>query len=235
MYSDKITIALGTYNSSKWLSETLKSVKQQGNYPLIVIDNSSTDNTPDILKSHNIPFTTFPHTDKRRYNIKTLRTLQNQAVNTEYMLFLDSDVVLPENAINKAYEYLSTQSPDVVGVAIRYSTGNHYAQGSLLVKTEYAKKVVYDVDNEIVCSCTELQKGIESQGKRFVFLPDLMAIHKGRAEAMNKKEIVRKSSGDFVVPIYQVFNYDSLRKECLELQKELAEKQDILRKIEVML
>jgi glycosyltransferase len=53
----KISIITATYNSEKTIGKTIRSIEAQSykNVELIVIDNVSTDNTIDIIKSINIP------------------------------------------------------------------------------------------------------------------------------------------------------------------------------------
>lgn len=50
--SDKVTVLCIALNHEKWIEEALESVKQQDYYPkeLFVIDNGSTDSTPDRIK-----------------------------------------------------------------------------------------------------------------------------------------------------------------------------------------
>lgn len=50
--SDRVSIICITYNHEKWIEETLESVRLQDYYSkdLIIIDNGSTDSTPDIIR-----------------------------------------------------------------------------------------------------------------------------------------------------------------------------------------
>jgi glycosyltransferase involved in cell wall biosynthesis len=50
--ADRVTIICITYNHEKWIEETLESVKLQDYYSkeLIIIDNGSTDQTPEIIR-----------------------------------------------------------------------------------------------------------------------------------------------------------------------------------------
>jgi glycosyltransferase involved in cell wall biosynthesis len=50
--SDRVTIICIAFNQAKWIEETLESVRMQDYYSkeLIIIDNGSTDGTPEIIK-----------------------------------------------------------------------------------------------------------------------------------------------------------------------------------------
>ena len=52
----KISVIIPTFNSVKFLDETIKSVQNQSigfeNIELILIDDFSTDNTPNIIKKY---------------------------------------------------------------------------------------------------------------------------------------------------------------------------------------
>ena len=50
----KISIILPTFNSENYVKNTLQSILKQNykNYELIIIDNTSTDNTINIINSY---------------------------------------------------------------------------------------------------------------------------------------------------------------------------------------
>lgn len=52
----KISVCIPTYNRSRYLAECMKSILDQaGDYELIISDNASTDETPDVVKSFSDP------------------------------------------------------------------------------------------------------------------------------------------------------------------------------------
>ena len=51
----KISIIMPVYNGSRWLDESINSVLNQtfGDFELICVDDSSTDNSAEIIKQYN--------------------------------------------------------------------------------------------------------------------------------------------------------------------------------------
>ena len=57
----KVTIVIPTYNTARYLLDAIDSIKKQTyqNVELIVVDDGSTDDTPNLLKNHPAQFTHF--------------------------------------------------------------------------------------------------------------------------------------------------------------------------------
>ncbi|SDU10509.1 Glycosyl transferase family 2 [Verrucomicrobium sp. GAS474] len=95
----RVTIAIPTYNRSRWLAETLASLAAHRHslaadqLEVLVVDNASTDATAEIVR---------PHLDRPgwRYLVETeqgLNHARNRAVREargEILVFLDDDVLL---------------------------------------------------------------------------------------------------------------------------------------------
>lgn len=96
-----VSIIIPTYNRAGLIGETLQSVINQTytNWECIVVDDGSTDNTKEVVKEYtnvysNIQFhlrTTAPK------GAPTCRNVGFQHSEGEYVLFLDSDDLLPSN------------------------------------------------------------------------------------------------------------------------------------------
>jgi len=99
-----VSVIVPTKNSEKFIGQCLKSIKNQTykNLEIIVVDNNSTDNTKEIAKKY---------TDKV-YNQGPERSTQrnfgvNQS-NGEYVVIIDSDMVLSEEVIEGCVEKIQT-------------------------------------------------------------------------------------------------------------------------------
>lgn len=96
-----VSILIVTFNSANRLSECLRSVRQQ-DYPaleIIVLDNASTDKTPELLKQ----LSPEVHTVLNESNIG-FAAAQNQAIKLargEWLLCLNPDVLLNPNFISE--------------------------------------------------------------------------------------------------------------------------------------
>lgn len=113
----QITIIIPVHNEERYLSTCLKSVlKQKGvEYEVIVIDDCSTDSSPQILEEYT----------KRHNNIKVIKNNKNigqglsrniglENANGRYILFLDADDYLEVNALTDLTVKIDKELPDLI-------------------------------------------------------------------------------------------------------------------------
>src|SRR5208283_1684715 len=115
---DSVDVVLLTKNSDRKLKDCLESV--YNNVPvarLIAVDGYSTDKTLDVLRWF----------DEKYHNVKIIMDKGNRAtarqkgiadVNTEWFLFVDSDVILCNDWYKKAQQYISEDVGAVWGTEI---------------------------------------------------------------------------------------------------------------------
>ncbi len=111
----KITVIMTAYNSSKHIGEAILSILDQTfkELELIVINDCSTDNTPEIVKQ-------YAEEDSRVILLNNLTNLKpalsrNRALEIakgEYIAILDSDDVALPNRFREQYDFLE-KHPDV--------------------------------------------------------------------------------------------------------------------------
>ncbi|MBN1325646.1 glycosyltransferase family 2 protein [Candidatus Falkowbacteria bacterium] len=117
----KISIHLVTWNAEKYLENCLNSVLGQisKDYFVLVIDNSSSDKTAQIMEEQFIPiFGQRLRFLKNRENIGFAKA-HNQAIlwtDSEYILTLNQDVVLSDNFTIEAIKFLD-EHKDVAAVS----------------------------------------------------------------------------------------------------------------------
>lgn len=108
MKTPKISVLMTIYNHDKYLKSSIKSILQQSfkNWELIAIDNGSTDNSKNILKSFQ---------DRRikkkflKKNIGRTRCLNHglDLCRGDYIAIQDSDDISFNNRLEKQYKLLS--------------------------------------------------------------------------------------------------------------------------------
>jgi hypothetical protein len=115
-----VSIIILTYNQLAYTKKTLESVKKYtNNYELIIVDNNSTDGTVEYLKGLS--------------NIRLIENKENkgfaygcnQGVNVSsgnYVLFLNSDVIVTENWLDNMLKYFSG-NVGIVGPVSNYISG----------------------------------------------------------------------------------------------------------------
>ena len=107
MNSPLISIIVPTFNRSHFLSTTLNSILNQKyqNFELIVVDDGSTDNTPEILKKYNNKLTIIRQENK---GVSSARNLGITKAKGEYIAFCDSDDLWLPQKLNHQIKFFKT-------------------------------------------------------------------------------------------------------------------------------
>jgi len=96
MNGKKVSIIIPCYNCSEFIYETIESLKAQTykDFEVICVNDGSTDNTLDILKSiRSSSGLDMIIIDQQNSGVSKTRNVGIDAANGEYLLFLDSDDV----------------------------------------------------------------------------------------------------------------------------------------------
>jgi glycosyltransferase involved in cell wall biosynthesis len=115
---EKIDVVMLTKNSQRKLADCIESIYR--NVPvkrLIVVDGYSTDNTLEILEEFNSKYgnvKVFPDKGTRA----TARQKGIDAVESEWFMFVDSDVVLSRDWFSKAQKYIKEDVGAVWGIEV---------------------------------------------------------------------------------------------------------------------
>jgi glycosyltransferase involved in cell wall biosynthesis len=120
----KVSICVPTYNTAKYISETIESLKAQDypNFEIIVVDNGSTDGTTEILaKTSGIRHVLFKTLTEHGQNWNRCFDLAEG----EYMAIYHSDDVYEKNIVSKQVEYLETHPSSVAVFASATKINQH--------------------------------------------------------------------------------------------------------------
>ena len=108
-----ISIIIPNYNCEKFICQTIESVIEQtyGNWEMIIIDDSSTDNSVSIIEK-------YANTNKRIHLIKldknsgvsNARNVGLQYAKGDYIAFLDSDDYWDKNKIQEQISFMKDQN-----------------------------------------------------------------------------------------------------------------------------
>lgn len=116
----KISVIIPTFNSEKFLDETIESVIKQtigfNNIELILIDDFSTDKTPNIIEKYEKKYNNIIS-----YNLKekagspgTARNIGIDKAQSEYLMFMDHDDLYPEDALEILYNKINGEEDSLV-------------------------------------------------------------------------------------------------------------------------
>jgi len=105
MNNPLISIVICTYNRSKYLAQTLKSVLAQHYSPveILIIDDGSTDNTEQIVRSFGSELT---YHRKENGGIASARTAGGKLAGGKYIAYQDDDDLMPPDRITFLYDAL---------------------------------------------------------------------------------------------------------------------------------
>lgn len=111
-----LDIIMPAYNVEKYIQQSIESVLQQKtkySYRLLVVDDGSTDRTGLIADKYNDnEKVVVVHTENR--GIATARNTALNMLNSKYLMFLDSDDRLAENAIENLLDCAIKENADIV-------------------------------------------------------------------------------------------------------------------------
>lgn len=103
-----ISIIIPAFNEERYLPECLEAVKKldypQELFEILVIDNGSTDRTPDIAAEMGAVVLT-----DGRANVSGLRNLGAARAQGEILLFIDADCLVKSDMLNRASIYFGRQ------------------------------------------------------------------------------------------------------------------------------
>lgn len=184
-----VTVAIPTFNSTCTIMPVLQRLFHQGIKPVILImDHGSKDGTVEMLHAAiknkwfgtaDIQIEAAPQLmGGRGKNIPYIRHKLAQAVQTEYLFFLDSDVLLPGHCLLALKEYMD-QDVNRAGVAVRYEPlADHVQFGAILMKTEVANQIKWN-NTDDKCECRWAVESLKAMNPEWetVFHPHYQAMH----------------------------------------------------------
>lgn len=113
----KVSVIIPTYNVSKYIESTLKSVINQSfkEFELILVDDGSKDNTidiaHDILSSSDIYYTIIKQENS---GVSVARNVGIDAAKGEYIYILDSDDIINKDLLKKMVVSAEVNNSDIV-------------------------------------------------------------------------------------------------------------------------
>lgn len=122
----KITIGIASYNQSEYLEDAIESAYSQTlpAHEIIICNDGSTDNSLEIAERYtykNFPLIESPVKVINQVN-KGLPSARNSiimAATGDYILFLDADDILMENAVERITQEILTTNADIVAPSFK--------------------------------------------------------------------------------------------------------------------
>ena len=97
----KISIVIPVYNAEKTIKRTLEAIYKNSfkDFEVIIVNDGSTDNSVEIIKKY--PVKIF---HQKNLGVSEARNAGVKNSNSDLILFVDSDVILPKKTLGKVYE-----------------------------------------------------------------------------------------------------------------------------------
>lgn len=113
MNNQLISIIIPTYNREHLIANAINSVLDQNydNWELLIVDDASTDNTPEVVKGYLDPRIKFIQSDKNGGNA-VARNIGVDTAKGDFIAFLDSDDEYHPDYLEKALKTLNSAGKD---------------------------------------------------------------------------------------------------------------------------
>lgn len=103
----KLSIIIPTYNTDKYIFKLLNNIiaqKHDENLEIIIIDDGSTDDTRKIVNEYLKKNNFIKYYYQENKGVSSARNYGLSVSNGEYIWFVDSDDILPDNTIKRLFE-----------------------------------------------------------------------------------------------------------------------------------
>ena len=106
-----VSIIMPTYNSSRWISDSIQSVLDQyyEQWELLIVDDGSTDNTKNIVKDF-LNDKRIKYYYQENYGPATARNIGISKASGKYLAFLDSDDIWKPNKLELQLNHFKKKS-----------------------------------------------------------------------------------------------------------------------------
>lgn len=143
----KVSVLISTYNKEKFIKKTLDSILNQtmdkSDFEIIVVDDCSTDSTPDIVSKQVESFVNyqFVQLDENSGTPAKPRNLSIDLSKGKYILFVDGDDWLPSDALENLYTLLKSNKTDYATGLTKYVYTDRIARSGVALSKIAHKKV----------------------------------------------------------------------------------------------
>lgn len=128
----KVSVIVPIYNVAEYLQECLDSLVRQtiDQLEVIMVDDGSTDMSGTIAKSYEDKYENFFYYLKENGGLGNARNYGIQFVHGDYIIFLDSDDIVPDDAYEAMYnKAIETGNDMVVGDVQRFDSRHIFNSG----------------------------------------------------------------------------------------------------------
>ena len=219
----KVSIVIPSYNQSQYLNSAISSAMDQTvkAHEIIVIDDGSTDNSLDLARSY-IQEKNVKVISQVNKGLASARNTGIMNATGDYILFLDADDMLVENAIERIAEVAKKTNADIVSPSLKCFG---LAQDEIILmenptiedfkvanRVGYCSAIKRDVLLEVGGYSPRMMFGYEdlhlwfdllSRGKKLVTVPEVLWLYRTKENSMiheakaHHEELMNQIKKDF--------------------------------------
>lgn len=128
---EKVSVIIPAYNAEKFIVECLDSVEKQTykNIEIIVVDDGSKDNTYNVVKEYAEKHASVVLVHQENGGVCSARNKGIDLATGEYMMFLDADDYLINDAVELLLGYGAEYEADIVAGTLAASEGGQQEAG----------------------------------------------------------------------------------------------------------
>jgi glycosyltransferase involved in cell wall biosynthesis len=158
----RFSIIVPVYNVEEYLEECLQSIISQkfNDYEIILVNDGSTDNSPEICNNYNIKYDKIKYISKSNEGLSSARNEGVLNSKGEYIIFTDSDDFWKgENVLFDLNEIIIRERPDVVlHEETRYFDANDFFYDNNIrnikaKSNDFKKDCLELIYNEVFVAC----------------------------------------------------------------------------------
>lgn len=158
-----ITVVIPIYNTEKYLTECVDSVRKQTytNIEIILVDDGSPDRAPILCDEYAAVDSRIRVIHKKNGGLSSARNAGIKEANGSFVTFVDSDDVVHARMIEKMYLLHEKYDADIVKIGLLETTVAKHeetASTEIVVDPITAMNRIYTDKPEIVCACGKLFK-----------------------------------------------------------------------------
>lgn len=132
--NNRLSVIVPVYNGEKYLENTLECLVTQTveNFEVIIVDDGSTDSTPDIAQKYCDEYNDFYYIRQEHKGIYAARNAGIDKAKCEYLMFLDCGNILTDGSVEAIFAVADEQDADMI-------TGRNWRHGD--IEYEYEKSL----------------------------------------------------------------------------------------------
>jgi glycosyltransferase involved in cell wall biosynthesis len=206
----RISVIMPVYNGERYLRDAIESILNQtfSNFEFIIIDDGSTDATPDIIREYENREPRIRAMIRRNHGLATTLNFSIEMARGEWIARMDHDDIALPHRLARQLEWLESTGADITGSwvqrfespdrrVIGFSQSDEaikmemlfrspFAHPSVMMKTDLARQLRYD-ENLDCAQDFDLWTRAAEAGWKMTNVPEILLLYRVHARQITTK------------------------------------------------